>query len=69
MKRHHVKLFLLCLALLSIFAGELARAQDQPPDYVNGNWTIYAKDPDGGTSTGYTSLGAEHSVMDVYRAF
>jgi hypothetical protein len=29
---------------------------EQPPDNVAGNWTIYAKDPDGGTSTKHVQI-------------
>lgn len=48
------------LGLLLIVAGTVSFGQeppaDQPPDNVAGNWTIYAKDPDGGTSTKYVEI-------------
>ncbi len=60
MRNYWSKVLLLSLALLLIAVNSVSLAQqppsDQPPDSVAGNWTIYAKDPDGGTSTKYVQI-------------
>jgi hypothetical protein len=54
------KSLLVSLLLLLIIAPASSLAQEpppqQPPDDVAGNWTIYARDPNGGTSTKYIQL-------------
>jgi hypothetical protein len=58
-------LFLLLLVFLA--AGEVSSRQqppaDQPPDSVAGKWTIYAKDPDGGTSTKYVEIKQNGNLL------
>jgi hypothetical protein len=60
MKNACTKSLLLSLALLLITVNGVSRAQqppvEQPPDNVEGKWTIYANDPDGGTSTKYVEI-------------
>ncbi|MFY9801941.1 MAG: hypothetical protein WA211_15510 [Candidatus Acidiferrales bacterium] len=60
MKNYRSKSLLLLPALLLIMVTSVSLAQqpptEQPPDNVAGNWTIYAKDPDGGTSTKYIQI-------------
>ncbi|MGA7914431.1 MAG: hypothetical protein WCA00_04285 [Candidatus Acidiferrales bacterium] len=60
MKTYCSKSLLVSLLLTLMVAGSVSRAQqppaEQPPDNVVGKWTIYAKDPDGGTSTKYIEL-------------
>ena len=46
---------LLLVIISSVSAGQEPPA-DQPPDNVAGNWTIFSKDPDGGTSTKYVQI-------------
>ena len=63
MKNYRTKLLLLCVALLSLVAWGTTLAQEppapRPPDNVAGNWTIYTKGDDGGTSTKYVELKQE----------
>lgn len=55
-----VKAGVIFIALLYVLFGGLGVAQEPPPeappDNVAGKWTIYAKDPDGGTSTKYVEI-------------
>jgi hypothetical protein len=48
----------LAFLLMMMAAASLAQEPpaEQPPDNVAGNWTIYANDPNGGTSTKYIQL-------------
>lgn len=52
--------FALVLAAITILAGSVSMAKEpqgeQPPDNVAGNWTIHAKDPDGGDSAKYVQI-------------
>jgi hypothetical protein len=54
------KWLVLSLAMLLMVVGSVSLAQEppaeQPPDNVEGNWSIYANDPNGGTSTKYIQL-------------
>jgi hypothetical protein len=70
MKKYNAKFFLLWLAamLLAITASNIAIAQEpppqqQPPAHVVGSWTIYAKDPNGSTSTKYIQLNQNGTVL------
>ena len=60
MKEAFRKSLLLLVALLLITLNGVSRAQqplaEQPPDNVEGRWTIYANDPDGSTSTKYVEI-------------
>jgi hypothetical protein len=47
---------LLTLIMVSSFSLAQQPPAEQPPDNVEGKWTIYAKDPDGGTSTKYLEI-------------
>lgn len=59
-KNYYAKLLSLLLAVLLMALNGASRAQqppaEQPPDNVEGKWTIYANDPDGGTSTKYVEI-------------
>lgn len=59
-KNYYAKLLSLLLALLLMPLNGASRAQqlppEQPPDNVEGKWTIYANDPEGGTSTKYVEI-------------
>jgi hypothetical protein len=60
MKNNCARSIFLALLGTLIMVISVARAQqppaEQPPDNVEGKWTIYAKDPDGGTSTKYLEI-------------
>ncbi|MGC1968184.1 MAG: hypothetical protein WA673_17115 [Candidatus Acidiferrales bacterium] len=60
MKSNGAKSLFLALLWTLIMVSSIARAQqppaEQPPDNVEGKWTIYAKDPDGATSTKYLEI-------------
>jgi len=60
MRNNGSKWLLLALAMLLMTLGSVSLAQEppaeQPPDNVEGNWTIYANDPNGGTSSKYIQL-------------
>jgi hypothetical protein len=62
MYKHCSKLVLIGFALLLLILGDVAISQ-QPPDNVQGSWTITAKDPDGGTSTKYIQLKQNGSQL------
>jgi hypothetical protein len=60
MKSFTSKWLVFSLAMLLMVVGSVSLAQEppaeQPPDNVEGNWSIYANDPNGGTSTKYIQL-------------
>src|SRR5277367_3011993 len=60
MRNNGSKWLLLALAMLLMTLGSVSLAQEppaeQPPDNVEGNWTIYANDPNGGSSSKYIQL-------------
>jgi hypothetical protein len=60
MKKYYSKSPLLLFTFLLFAVCNVSLAQEpppqQPPDDVAGNWTIYAKDPDGGTSTKFVQI-------------
>jgi hypothetical protein len=64
MKRYCYGLLLLCFGLM---LGGVVLAQAPPPQQVPanaaGNWTLYCKDPNGGTSTKYLELQQKGSVI------
>jgi hypothetical protein len=61
------RVLLLCFASLLIIVSSVALAQQPPPPPqpadVAGNWTIYAHDPEGGTSTKYIELQQNGTVI------
>jgi hypothetical protein len=61
------RFLLLCLASLLFIVNNVALAQQPPPPQqpadVAGNWTIYAHDPEGGTSTKYVELKQNGTVI------
>lgn len=63
MKNRGTKLILLCLPLLLLAVANVAVAQEQPPDNVAGNWTIYSKGANGETATQYIELKQEGNVL------
>ncbi len=67
MRKYNARIMQLCFALLLVVVGGSAIAQEPPPQAppasVAGNWTIYAKDPDGGTSTKFIRLNQNGSVL------
>jgi hypothetical protein len=50
-----VSVALMLVGLAGVSLGQ-EPLPEQPPDNVAGNWTIYAKDPDGSTSTKYVQI-------------
>jgi hypothetical protein len=60
MRNFTSKCLLPLLVLLLLSVGSVSFAQEppaeQPPDNVAGNWSIYANDPNGTTSTKYIQL-------------
>src|SRR5580700_3003130 len=60
MKNYLPKSLSLSLVLLLIVVSGVSRAQQPPveqaPDNVAGKWTIYANDPDGGTSSKFVEI-------------
>ncbi len=68
MKEHSYKWILLCCVLLLVVAHfgvsqEPPPPSGQPPANVAGKWTIYAKDPKGGTSTKYIELQQDGGTL------
>ena len=63
MKKYCTRLIVFWFALLSIAAINVAIAQEQPPDNVAGNWTIYSKGANGETATQYIELKQEGNVL------
>jgi hypothetical protein len=67
MKNLAAKLFLVVFVFLSLNAARLAVAQEppaeRPPANVEGKWTIYAKDPNGRTSTKYVEIKQEGNKL------
>jgi hypothetical protein len=66
MRRYGYGLLLAC-AVWVMAAGDGVLAQQpppqQPPASVAGNWTLYCKDPNGGTSTKYLDLRQNGTVV------
>jgi hypothetical protein len=64
-KKYIYGIFLLCFALMAL--GRNASAQQPPPQQqpanAAGNWTLYCKDPNGGTSTKYLELQQNGTVI------
>ncbi len=60
MKNACTKSLLLSLVVLLITVNSVSPAQqpapEQPPDIVEGKWTIYANDPNGSASTKYVEI-------------
>jgi hypothetical protein len=64
MKKYGTKLIVFCFALLLLAVTNIAIAQEeQPPDNVAGNWTIYSKGANGETATQYIELKQEGNVL------
>src|SRR5271154_4596774 len=67
MRNRLLKPLLVSLVLLMIIAPAVSLAQqppaEEPPDNVAGKWTIYAKDPDGGTSTKYVQIKQNGTML------
>jgi hypothetical protein len=67
MKNTCAKSFFLALLWTLVLVSSVSLAQqppaEQPPDNVEGKWTIYAKDPDGGTSTKYVEIKQNGTVL------
>jgi hypothetical protein len=65
-KKSNYRPFLLCFVLLLVSISR-SLAQQPPPEQLPanaaGNWTLYCKDPNGGTSTKYLDLQQEGSVI------
>src|SRR5271154_4935757 len=63
MEKYRTKLSVFCFALLLVAVTKIAIAQEQPPDNVAGNWTIYSKGANGETATQYIELKQEGNVL------
>jgi hypothetical protein len=66
-KRYSSKLLLVCIAFLLAVAGNVALAQELPPQQmpanVAGNWTIYSKGATGETATQFIELQQNGTVI------
>jgi hypothetical protein len=62
-KNGGTKLIILCFALLLLAVTNVAVAQEQPPDNVACNWTIYSKGANGETATQYIELKQDGNIL------